>query len=65
MAKRFLHFTQFRRITVSILFTMKLAILSALLASASAFSPVQQAAKTTCLAAGDYSDELGVQQPVS
>lgn len=43
--------------------TMKFAVLASLLASAAAFAPAKEAAKTTSLAA--FEDELGVQKPVS
>ena len=42
---------------------MKFAVLASLIASAAAFAPAKQAAKTTSLAA--FEDALGVQPPVS
>ena len=42
---------------------MKFAVLASLLASASAFAPAKQAAKSTSLAA--FEDALGAQPPVS
>lgn len=41
---------------------MKLAILSALIASAAAFAPAKQAASTTALSA--FENELGAQVPL-
>ena len=43
--------------------TMKIAVFATLLASAAAFSPVKQAAKTSALSA--FENELGAQEPVS
>ena len=42
---------------------MKFAVFASLLASAAAFAPAKQAAKTTSLAA--FEDALGAQPPVS
>ena len=44
------------------LITMKTAILASLIAAASAFAPVQQAAKTTAL--NSFEAELGAQDPL-
>lgn len=44
---------------------MKLAVLSALIASAAAFAPAaNKAASSTALNAADFSDALGAQAPV-
>ena len=44
---------------------MKLALVSALVASASAFSPAASVQKSSALAASPYENELGVVVPVS
>ena len=43
---------------------MKTTILASLLATAAAFAPAKQAAKTTSVAASDFEDVLGVQPPL-
>lgn len=44
---------------------MKLAVLSALVASCAAFAPSAEKASTTALSASKYADALGAQAPVS
>ena len=43
---------------------MKTAVLASLIASAAAFAPAKQAAKTTAVSASDFEEVLGVQPPL-
>eukprot|EP00429_Kryptoperidinium_foliaceum_P138709 CAMPEP_0176276826 /NCGR_PEP_ID=MMETSP0121_2-20121125/47960_1 /TAXON_ID=160619 /ORGANISM="Kryptoperidinium foliaceum, Strain CCMP 1326" /LENGTH=211 /DNA_ID=CAMNT_0017617103 /DNA_START=28 /DNA_END=663 /DNA_ORIENTATION=- len=43
---------------------MKTAVLASLIASAAAFAPAKQAAKTTAVSASDFEDVLGAQPPL-
>jgi len=43
---------------------MKTAVLASLIASAAAFAPAKQAAKTSAVSASEYEDVLGAQPPL-